>query len=94
VAQAVEAHQRGRSGTLLKDLNTPAAFQSPIADLERWLLADALARRGDWASAREMAASVADRHRTAGSAPRALLVAAWAARARPTRPAPRRCSSV
>ena len=45
----------------------------------RWLLADAFARRGDWMAAREMAASVPERHRDSRLAPRALLVAAWAA---------------
>jgi soluble lytic murein transglycosylase len=78
-AQAIAAYQRGDPGPLLNDLNTPAALQSPIADYVRWLLADALARRGDWTAARGMAASVAERHPDSRLAPRALLVAAWAA---------------
>ena len=78
-AQAIAAYQRGDPGPLVDELNTPAALQSPIADYARWLLADAFARRGDWAAARDMAASVAERHRNSRLAPRALLVAAWAA---------------
>jgi soluble lytic murein transglycosylase len=78
-AQAVAAYQRGDPGPLLDAMNTPAALSSPIADYARWLLADALARRGDWLAARDMAASVADHHRQSRLAPRALVVAAWAA---------------
>lgn len=78
-AQAIAAYQRGDPGPLVDELNTPAALQSPIADYARWLLADAFARRGDWTAARDMAASVAERHRNSRLAPRALLVAAWAA---------------
>jgi soluble lytic murein transglycosylase len=78
-ARAIAAYQQGDPGPLLDALNTPAALQSPIGDYARWLLADAFARRDDWTAAREMAASVAERHRDSRIAPRALLVAAWAA---------------
>jgi soluble lytic murein transglycosylase len=78
-AKAIVAYQRGDPGPILDELNTPAALESPIADYVRWLLADAFARQGDWAAARTMAASVSERHRESRLAPRALLVAAWAA---------------
>jgi soluble lytic murein transglycosylase len=78
-AQAIAAYQGGDPGPLLAEMSTPAALQSPIGDYVRWLLADAFARRGDWTGARAMAASVAERHRESRLAPRALLVAAWAA---------------
>jgi soluble lytic murein transglycosylase len=78
-AQAIAAYQAGDGRPLLEELNTPAALGSPIGDYARWLLADAFARRDDWTAARAMAVSVADRHRDSRLAPRALLVAAWAA---------------
>ncbi len=77
--QAIAAYQGGDARSLLDEMNTPGALESPIADYVRWLLADALARRGDWTAARDMAASVAARHRDSRLAPRALIAAAWAA---------------
>jgi peptidoglycan lytic transglycosylase len=78
-AKAIAAYQGGDARPLLDEMNTPAALASPIADYVRWLLADALARQGDWTEARDMAVSLVDRHRESRLAPRALLVAAWAA---------------
>jgi len=76
--QAIVAYQQGDVAPLLGELNTPAALASPIADYVRWLLADAYARRENWTTSRELALSVAARHRESRLAPRALLVAAWA----------------
>jgi len=75
-ARAVEAYQGGVPEPLVREFSAEAALQSPIGDHVRFLLADALARRGDLAGARRMALSVADRHRDSRLAPRALLMAA------------------
>jgi soluble lytic murein transglycosylase len=77
--QAVTAYQQGDATSLLQAFDTPTALASPIADYVRWLLADAHARRENWTAARELALSVVDRHRESRLAPRALLVATWAA---------------
>lgn len=74
-ARAVEAFQQGNPAPLASEFGTEAALASPIGDYVRFLRADALARHGDMAGAREMAASVADRYRDSRLAPSALLLA-------------------
>ena len=75
-ADAIAAYQQGVPGPLIRHLGSEAALASPIGDHARYLVADALERRGDLAGARAMATSVADRHPQSRLAPRALLVAA------------------
>jgi soluble lytic murein transglycosylase len=72
---AVEAYQHGDPLPLIREFTGEAAQRSAIADHARYLLAEALARRGDLAAARVTALSVADRHRDSRLAPRALLLA-------------------
>src|SRR5207249_3680141 len=59
--RAVEAYQQGVVAPLVTELGSEAALASPVADHARYLIADALERRGDLAGARAMAVSVADR---------------------------------
>jgi soluble lytic murein transglycosylase len=73
---AVDAYQHGNAQPLIRDFGTEAAFASPIGDYARYLVADALERRGDMAGARAMAVAVADRHPQSRLAPRALIFAA------------------
>ncbi|HEV8583889.1 MAG TPA: transglycosylase SLT domain-containing protein [Methylomirabilota bacterium] len=74
--RAVAAFQQGDPAPLAQAFATPAAQASPIGDYARWLLADALARTGDWSGAKAAALGVADHHRDSRLAPRALLLAA------------------
>lgn len=73
---AVERHQHGDSAELIREFSVDAALRSPIGDHVRFLLADALERRGNLEAARTMAASIAQHHRDSRVAPRGLLVAA------------------
>jgi soluble lytic murein transglycosylase len=75
-ARAVEAYQQGVVAPLVRELGSDAALKSPIADHARYLLAEALERRGDLAAARSMAVSVADHHPQSRLASRALVLAA------------------
>ena len=75
-AYAVSAYQQGIGEPLIRELGGEAALTSPIGDHARFLVADALERRGDLAAARAMAVSVADRHPQSRLAPRALVLAA------------------
>jgi soluble lytic murein transglycosylase len=75
-AAAVDAYQHGHPTPLIREFSGEAALHGSIADHARYLLAEALARRGDLAAARATAQSVADRHRDSRLAPRALLLAA------------------
>ncbi|MBI3825097.1 MAG: transglycosylase SLT domain-containing protein [Candidatus Rokubacteria bacterium] len=75
-AHAVEAYQQGNPGPALEAFGTEAAAKSPVADYLGWLLADALARRGDPAGARAAALRIAERHPDSRLAPGALLAAA------------------
>jgi soluble lytic murein transglycosylase len=75
-AQAIQAYQRGVTEPLVRELGGDVALASPIADHARYLVAEALERRGDLAAARGMAVSVADRHPQSRVAPRALFLAA------------------
>jgi soluble lytic murein transglycosylase len=75
-ARAVEAYQQGTVAPLIRELGAEAALASVIGDHVRYLVAEALERRGDLASARAMAVSVADRHPQSRLAPRALILAA------------------
>jgi soluble lytic murein transglycosylase len=74
-ARAVEAYQQGLAGPVVRELGSPAALSSPIGDHVRYLVADALERRGELTEARAMAVSVVDRHPQSRLAPRALLMA-------------------
>ena len=74
-ARAVAAYQQGDSGPLAEEFGAEAALTSPLRDYMRYLLADALARRGDLAGARAAAVAVADRDPDSRLAPRALLLA-------------------
>ncbi|HEX7787192.1 MAG TPA: CDP-alcohol phosphatidyltransferase family protein, partial [Methylomirabilota bacterium] len=60
--EAIDAFQQGDPGPLLTALAGEAALEGPIADYARFLLADALARRGDPDAARAMAVALVDRH--------------------------------
>jgi soluble lytic murein transglycosylase len=75
-AQAVGAFQDGDPAPLVKEFGSEAALASPIRDYARFLLADALARRGDLAGARAAAIAIADRDPDSRLAARALLRAA------------------
>jgi soluble lytic murein transglycosylase len=72
---AIAAYQQGDPDPVVGLLGD-AAFSSAIGDHLRLVLADALARRGDFGGARAAAVAVADRHRDGRLAPRALLMAA------------------
>src|SRR3989454_1080069 len=74
-SRAVTALQEGDAAPLAQAFATEAAQASPIGDHVRWLLADALARRGDFAGARAAAIGVADQHPDSRLAPRALVLA-------------------
>src|SRR5207245_6561262 len=74
-SRAVTALQEGDAAPLAQAFATEAAQASPIGDHVRWLLADVLARRGDFAGARAAAIGVADQHPDSRLAPRALVLA-------------------
>jgi soluble lytic murein transglycosylase len=74
-ARAIAAHQQGDPGPLAAEVGD-AALRSPIGDHLRLIVADALARRGDLAGARAMAAGAAERFPGSRLAPRGLLMAA------------------
>jgi soluble lytic murein transglycosylase len=74
--QAVAAYQQGDVASLAREFGAEAALTSPIRDYVRYLLADALARRGDVAGARAAAVALVDRDPDSRLAPRALLLAA------------------
>ncbi|MBI2219476.1 MAG: transglycosylase SLT domain-containing protein [Candidatus Rokubacteria bacterium] len=75
-ARAVEAYQQGDPAPIVREFSAEAALRSPIADYVRWTLSDALARRGNLVAARNVAASIAERHRDSRLAPAGLLLAA------------------
>jgi peptidoglycan lytic transglycosylase len=75
-AGAVEAFQAGDPAPLVHEFSADAALTSPIGDYVRYLLADALARRGELARAGTAAASIADEYRDSRLAPPGLLLAA------------------
>src|SRR5204862_233847 len=75
-AHAIDAYQQGDAAPIIRDLGSEAALSSSIADHARYLVADALERRGDLMGARAMAISVADRHPRRRLALRALRVVA------------------
>jgi soluble lytic murein transglycosylase len=76
---AIEAYQRGDSAPVIREFGSETALASPIGDYVRYVLADALARRGDLAAARATAAAIAERHRDSRLAPAALLLVATTA---------------
>ena len=75
-AQAVEAFQKGDTAPVLRELAVETSRRGAIGDYTRWLLADALARHGDFAAAGAAAAGIADRYPDSRLAPAALLLAA------------------
>ena len=75
-AHAVEAFQQGDVTPVLHDLGAETSRRGAIGDYTRWLVADALARRGDFASARDAAIGIADRYPDSRLAPPALVLAA------------------
>ena len=75
-ARAVEALQQGDAGPLLHELAGEPGRRGPIGDYTRWLLADALARRGDLAAARAAAQGIAERYPESRLAPASLVLAA------------------
>jgi soluble lytic murein transglycosylase len=74
--RAVAALQSGDPELVVQAFSTEPALTSPIADYARFLLADALERRGDLAGARAAAVAVADYHAESRLAPAALLLGA------------------
>ncbi|HEU4369790.1 MAG TPA: transglycosylase SLT domain-containing protein [Methylomirabilota bacterium] len=74
-AEAIAAYQQGDPAPVVAEVGD-AALRSPIGDHLRLIVADALARRGDFVGARAMAAGVAERHPGSRLAPRGLLMAA------------------
>jgi soluble lytic murein transglycosylase len=75
-AAAVAAYQEGNPGPLIREFGTEVALKSPITDYTRYLLAEALSRRGDLIAGRATATAVADRHRDSQIAPAALILGA------------------
>ncbi|MGH6689791.1 MAG: CDP-alcohol phosphatidyltransferase family protein, partial [Gammaproteobacteria bacterium] len=61
-ARAVEAFQGGDPTAVLRELSGETSRRGAIGDYTRWLLADALARRGDLAAARAAALGIAERY--------------------------------
>jgi peptidoglycan lytic transglycosylase len=74
--RAVSAFQQGDAAPLAREFGAEAALTSPIRDYVRYLLVDALERRGDVAGARAAAIALVDRDPDSRLAPRALLLAA------------------
>jgi soluble lytic murein transglycosylase len=74
-AEALRAHQEGDPGPVAAEVGD-AALRSAVGDHLRLIVADALARRGDLAGARAMAAGVAEQFPTSRLAPRGLLMTA------------------
>jgi peptidoglycan lytic transglycosylase len=75
-ARAVGALQHGDPGPLLHEMAGETGKRGVIGDYTRWLLADALARRGDFAAARAAAQSIAERYPDSRLAPASMLLAA------------------
>jgi soluble lytic murein transglycosylase len=75
-AQAVEALQQGDGAPVVRELSGEPARRGLIGDYTRWLLADALARRGDFAAARAAAAGIAERYPDSRLAAASLVLAA------------------
>jgi soluble lytic murein transglycosylase len=74
--RAIEALQQGDPAPVVRELAGETARRGPIGDYTRWLLADALARRGDVAAARAAAHGIAERYPDSRLAPPSLLLAA------------------
>jgi soluble lytic murein transglycosylase len=75
-ARAVDALQRGDPGPVLHELGGETAKHGILGDYTRWLLADALARRSDFAGARAAAQGIAERYPDSRLAPASLIFAA------------------
>jgi soluble lytic murein transglycosylase len=74
--RAVEALQQGDADPVLRELAGETSQRGLVGDYTRWLLADALARRGDLAAARAAAQGIAERYPDSRLAPASLLLAA------------------
>jgi soluble lytic murein transglycosylase len=75
-ARAVEALQQGDTDPVLRELAGETSRRGLVGDYTRWLLADALARRGDLGGARAAAQGIAERYPDSRLAPASLLLAA------------------
>ena len=75
-ARAVEALQGGNVAPVLRELSAETSRRGAIGDYTRWLLADALARRGELAAARTAAKDIVERYPDSRLAPASLLLAA------------------
>jgi peptidoglycan lytic transglycosylase len=75
-AQAIDAFQKGDPAPVLRELAAEPSRRGAIGDYTRWVLADALARHGDYAAAGAAATGIADRYPDSRLAPGALLLAA------------------
>jgi soluble lytic murein transglycosylase len=75
-AQAIEAFQLGDTAPIVRELSSETSRRGLIGDYTRWLLADALARRGDLAAARAAAQGIAERYPDSRLAPASVLLAA------------------
>lgn len=75
-ARAIEAFQQGDPTGVVSELSGEMTKRGAIGDYTRWLLADALARRGDLAGARAAARGIAEGYPDSRLAPAALLLAA------------------
>jgi soluble lytic murein transglycosylase len=74
-ARAIAAYQQGDPTPVIVELGD-AAVRSPIGDHLRLILADAHARRGEFAAARAVVGAIPNRHADSRLAPRALLMSA------------------
>src|SRR5262249_32814380 len=59
-AQAVDDFQKGDTEPVLRELAAETSRRGPIGDYTRWILADALARHGDFAAAGAAAVGIVD----------------------------------
>jgi soluble lytic murein transglycosylase len=75
-ASAVEAFQHGDPAPLVRAMSGETGKRGAIGDYVRWLLADAHARRSDFAAARAAAQDIAERYPDSRLAPASLLRAA------------------
>jgi soluble lytic murein transglycosylase len=75
-AEAVDDFRKGDTGPVLRELAAETSRRGAIGDYTRWILADALARHGDFAAAGAAAAGIVDRYPDSRLAPAALLLAA------------------
>jgi soluble lytic murein transglycosylase len=75
-ARAIESLQRGDPGPALHELGGETARHGVLGDYTRWVLADALARRADFAAARAAVLGIAEGYPESRLAPASLIRAA------------------